>query len=139
MSRVIRIEQLLSHNPSTTSGIDRPRPLTPIATKNVTLQRQPIRLPEPALKTSPTSPSSASSSENERLLWELDKEGLASIKHRKRKSPVDEEAFAAANRPTRLPRFSVNVFHSATVNAFPIPNEGVVPRMVQYCKEESPS
>jgi hypothetical protein len=81
---------------------------------------------------------SASSPDIERFSWELDKAELSAIRqHRKRKSPVDEEAFSTSTKATRLPRFSVNIFHSEPVNAFPIPNEGVVPRMVKYCEQQT--
>ena len=135
MARAIRIEQLLLQNPSSTSDIDRPRPRTPVSKKNVLPKRQPTRPPGLVVKTSLISPASASSPEYERFSWELDKGELAAIKHRKRKSPVDEEAFSTPNKPARLPRFSVNIFHSEPANAFPIPNEGVVPRMVKYCEQ----
>ncbi len=134
MARAIRIDQLLLSNPYSTSGNYRPLPRTPVSRKNATLQSRPESRPEIVVKTSPISPVSASSPESDRFSWELERAELASVKHRKRKSPVDEEAFPIANKSTRLPRFSVNIFHSEPVNAFPIPNEGVVPRMVKYCE-----
>jgi hypothetical protein len=137
MAKAIRIEQLLLHNPSTTTGTDRPRPRTPLSIKQATPKRQPTRPQGLALKILPISPVSATSPETERSPWRLDKGEPASSKSRKRKSPVDEDTFVAPNRANRPPRFSVNIFHSEPVNAFPIPNEGVVPRMVKYCRPES--
>ena len=132
----MRIEQLLEPTPSSTSGVERPRPRAPISGRTATPRRQPIYRPDLVVRTSPTGPVPASSPDNERFSWELDEGELAPLRHRKRKSPVDEESFSASNNSARLPRFSVNIFHSEPVNAFPIPNEGVVPRMVKYCEQE---
>ncbi|KAJ9611461.1 hypothetical protein H2200_004645 [Cladophialophora chaetospira] len=132
MARAMRIEQLLLNNHPSVSGIDRPLARIPTSKKNASLRRPPERLPAIVVKTSPASPLSASSPEEEPFSGEPENEKIVSFKPRKRKSPVDEDAFPIANKSTRLPRFSVNIFHSEPASTFPIPNEGVVPRMVKY-------
>ncbi|OAL31404.1 hypothetical protein AYO22_00996 [Fonsecaea multimorphosa] len=130
MAKSIKIEQLLLQNPST-SFSDKPRPRTPAAKINAIQNRLPAHRPGLVLKTPSTALVSASSPASERFSWEFDKEESASNRRRKRKSPVEDEVFAT-RKAIRLPRFSVNIFHSEPVNVYPIPNEGVVPRMVKY-------
>jgi hypothetical protein len=139
MAKAIKIDQLLQHDPAVAAAVAasdfrHPRSRTPVFHKRDAIKRPPTQRPRILVHTSPISPVLSSSPESDRFSWELEKGELSSIRHRKRKSPVDEEAFPVANKASRLPRFSVNIFHSEPANAFPIPNEGVVPRMVKYCE-----
>ena len=137
MAGAMRIDHLLLRNPPKSPAVDRARVArAPVSRKRPVPKRQPTQPPDLLVKTSSVSPVSGISPESDRFSWELDKDEVASIRHRKRKSPIDEEAFTTP-RSTRLPRFSVNVFHSEPANTYPIPNEGVVPRMVKYCEHNS--
>jgi hypothetical protein len=52
----------------------------------------------------------------------------------RRKRKFSPEDAALIRTPTRLPRFSVNVFNAEPTNVYPIPYQGIVPRMMKYCK-----
>lgn len=55
-----------------------------------------------------------------------------SVPRRKRKLSPDEAVLI--RRPARLPRYSVNIFSAEPPSAYPIPYQGIVPRMTKYCK-----
>lgn len=66
------------------------------------------------------------------LTWDLPPdEGLIVPRKKRKVSPQDA---ALIRNPRRLPRFSVNVFNAEPTNAYPIPYQGIVPRMIKYCK-----
>ncbi|KIW74680.1 hypothetical protein Z517_11450 [Fonsecaea pedrosoi CBS 271.37] len=131
MAKAIKIEHLLLQNPSPSIG-EEPPPRAPAVKRDATQSRQPAHRPQLELKTSSTSLVPARSpAASERFSWDFDNEELSSNRRRKRKSPIEDQVFPT-RKAIRLPRFSVNIFHSEPVNVFPIPNEGVVPRMVKY-------
>lgn len=66
------------------------------------------------------------------LTWDLPQNEGHLVPRRKRKlSPEDPTPIRT---PTRLPKFSVNIFNAEPMSAYPIPYQGVVPRMMKYCK-----
>ena len=133
MARSIRIEELLLRQ-SHPSDVEKARQ-TASGRKDGVPSSQPTSRPDLVVNTS-TSLVHSNSPTIERFTWELDKQELAAIRHRKRKSPVDNDVIPT-KRPVRLPRFSVDVFHPEPVNVFPIPAQGCVPRMVKYCEHRS--
>jgi len=129
MAKSIMIEEMIrgpyhigsSRAPSTATGW-----------KHDTSSAQPTSRPQLVVKTS-NSTVRRRLSAVERFSWEFDKKELASVRHsRKRKSPVDDDQAVEPRAATRLPRFSVNIFHSEPINNFPIPAEGCVSRMVKH-------
>jgi hypothetical protein len=132
MGKSIMIEELIQGP----HQIDSSRvPSTATGWENDTSSAQPTYRPQLVVKTSNSSVR-AGLSAAERFSWEFDKKELASVRpSRKRKSPVDvDQAVEPRSAAARLPRFSVNIFHSEPINNFPIPAEGCVPRMVKHCK-----
>lgn len=134
MAKSIMIEEMIrgpyhidsSRAPSTATGW-----------KHDPSSAQPTSRPQLVVKTS-NSTVRRRLSAVERFSWEFDKKELASVRHsRKRKSPVDDDQAVEPRAATRLPRFSVNIFHSEPINNFPIPAEGCVSRMVKHCKSSS--
>ena len=66
------------------------------------------------------------------LTWDLPLDEGPVVTRKKRKlSP--EDAVLLRN-PRRLPRYSVNIFNAEPTNVYPIPYQGIVPRMIKYCK-----
>lgn len=135
MARAIRIEELLLHNASPPER-ERSRQVAATGRKHASTVL-PTSRPELAVNTSARLVHAKSPILN-RSARELDKTEFSAVRHRKRKSPIEGDVFQPT-RPVRLPRFSVNIFHAEPANVFPIPNEGVVPRMVKYCKPGRPS
>jgi len=133
MARSIKIEELLLQQ-SHPFDVGKARQ-TVSGWKDSASSGQPTSRPDLVVNTS-TSVVHSNLSAIDRFTWEPDKQELTSTRHRKRKSPVERDDIPT-KKPVRLPRFSVNVFHTEPVNVFPIPAQGCVPRMVKYCEHRS--
>ncbi|KEF62537.1 uncharacterized protein A1O9_00510 [Exophiala aquamarina CBS 119918] len=128
MSRSMRIQDLLSPSVTTSDGNrtqSRNSGLTPGSgcDRTITSNKQ---------KQKPINHVQSKQPILNLLTWDLPPdEGLVVSRKKRKRTPED---VTLIRNPRRLPRFSVNVFNAEPANAYPIPYQGIVPRMIKYCK-----